>query len=120
MRFIVSSLLFLFSLFGYAADTSIMIVDPNSSQFTVTLPANPTTGYKWTATTYDHKLLNLVSSRFNAPQTKLIGAGGKTTFTFKLMKGKTYPKATKILFTYAQPWEPKSGTIKKVTITFKH
>ena len=101
-----------------AANTLTMNVDPTNPQFVVELPSNPTTGYQWTVTTYDKTLLQMTSSHYVAPQTKLIGAGGKMIFTFAPVKGKAYPQSTQMLFTYVRPWEPKSGTLKKVIINF--
>lgn len=118
MRIIIGSLLLASSFFGYAADTLTMTVDPSSPQFVVTLPSNPTTGFQWKVTTYNKKLFQMTDSHYVAPQTKLIGAGGQMTFTFALAKGKTYPQTTQMTFTYARSWDPKSGTVKQVTVNF--
>lgn len=118
MRAIISSLLLLCSLNGYAGNALTISVDPSNPQFVVTLPANPTTGYQWTATSYDKTLLQMTGSKYVPLQTKLIGAGGNTVFSFALIKGKTYPQSTQMTFTYARAWDPKSGTVKKVTVNF--
>ncbi len=118
MRANLGGMLLLCSSWGYAADTLTLYVDSSSPQFVVTLPANPTTGYQWTVSTYDKTMLRLTSSHYIVPKTKLIGAGGEMTFTFALNKGKAYPKATTMSFTYARSWEPKSGTLKQVTVQF--
>ena len=101
-----------------AADTMTINADPASKQVVVTLPSNPTTGYQWNVSAYDTKLLKLVSSHYVAPQTTLIGAGGKMIFTFALLKGKSNPNVTPMTFIYARSWEPKSGTIQKVMVKF--
>jgi inhibitor of cysteine peptidase len=118
MRLIFGILLFLCSLCGYATDTLIINVARGSQQFVVSLPSNPTTGYQWGLTAYDKKILRMVDSHFIAPETKLIGAGGKMTFTFALVKPQSPPHNTSLLFTYARSWEPKSGTLKHVTVNF--
>lgn len=118
MKAIIGSLLLLCSLCGHAAETLTMTVDPSSTQFVVSLPSNPTTGYQWTATTYDKSLFNMTGSQFVPPKTKLIGAGGKMNFTFAPVKGKAYPKSTQMTFTYARAWDPKSGMVKTVTVNF--
>ncbi|WED44044.1 protease inhibitor I42 family protein [Legionella cardiaca] len=118
MKTLWSSLLVAFAALTHAADTMSVNVDTSQTQFVVTLPANPTTGYQWTVENYDKALLKLLSSKYVAPQTKLIGAGGKTLFTFQLLEGKTYPKSTILLFKYARPWEPDTGTTKQVTVNF--
>lgn len=118
MRSIVAGLLLFCSIWGSAAGTLTINVDPCSQQFMVTLPSNPTTGYQWTVTTYDKSILRMTNSHYSAPQTKLIGAGGNMIFTFALIKGKSYPKLTQMSFTYARPWDVKSGTLKQVTVNF--
>lgn len=118
MKTMLGGLLLLWSLCIQAADTLTINVDKKNPRFVVALPSNPTTGFQWTVTTYDRTIFQLKSSRFIAPQTKLIGAGGQMTFTFGLIKGKSYPDTTKMTFTYARSWESNSGTLKHVTINF--
>ena len=119
MRTILGGLLLLGSVCSYATDTMTIKVDPSSSQFVVKLPSNPTTGYQWSIVKYDKQLLKMTNKSYLAPQTKLIGAGGVMTFTFALMKGKSYPKSTQLSFIYARGWESKSGTLKQVMVNFK-
>ena len=114
----LGGLLLLCTLWGHAADILAIHVDRSSQQFAVTLPANPTTGYQWTVTTYDKQLLHVTSSHYAARQTKRIGAGGEMIFIFALNKGKSYPNSTRMLFTYARPWDSKSGSLKRVIINF--
>jgi len=111
-------LLMLYSLCGYTADNKTMSVDSSRSKFVVSLPSNPTTGYQWKLITYDKKLLKLIKSQYVPPQTKLIGAGGNMAFTFARVKGQSYPKSTYITLTYGRSWEPKNGTVTKMTINF--
>ncbi len=118
MKSILSSLLLLCALCGNAASSMTMNVDPSSPQFVVTLPSNPTTGYQWTATKYDKTMFKMKSSHYIAPKTTLIGASGQMTYTFVLLKGKSYPKVTQMLFTYGRPWEAKGGSVKQVTVKF--
>lgn len=118
MRMLLGSLLLSFVVTANATDTMSINVDPNQTQFVITLPANPTTGYQWTVKKYDKSFLQLISSHYVAPQTKLIGAGGNMLFTFELIKGKAYPQNTEMLFKYAQPWSLKNSTLKKVSINF--
>lgn len=118
MKALIAGLLLFFSLCSHSAETSTITVDPSSRQFVVTLPSNPTTGYQWTATTYNKSVFNMIASQYVPPQKKLIGAGGNMTFTFALIKGKSYPKSTQMVFTYARAWDPKSGMVKTVTVNF--
>lgn len=108
------------SLTGYAGkEGSTVRVDPANSTFQVSLDANPTTGFSWSVTQYDKKLLTLTGQQYQQPKTQLIGAGGQTVFTFSLNKGKKYPKSTQMDFTYARPWAHDSAMQRKVTIDFK-
>ena len=117
MRTLVSLCLLLCSIIVHG-DIVTLTVDPSSKQFIVALPANPTTGYQWTLNTYDKSIIELASSEFVVSKSKLIGAGGEMTYTFKLIAGKTYPDTTQLEFTYARPWESKSGTKQEVTVNF--
>lgn len=95
-------------------------VDKNQTSFSVTLPANPTTGFQWTVKQYDKQLLKLQTSHYIAPHTKRMGAGGDMTFIFSRLPDKLHSKSTTILFRYARSWEPvTSGTLKQIKIYFK-
>jgi inhibitor of cysteine peptidase len=119
MKSILCGWLLLCSMWGNAADTMTINVAANSPQFVVNLPANPTTGYRWSLVRYDKNSVQLIGSNYQAPKTKLIGAGGTMTFTFAPIKGKSYPSSTKMAFKYARPWEPASGSVKNVVVNFK-
>lgn len=101
-----------------ATEALSMDVMNNVTSFEVTLAANPTTGFQWTVEKFDKDLLTLTDSEFERPKTKLIGAGGEMKFVFTLNKGKTYPKATKILFKYARAWEKDTGKEQTVIVNF--
>jgi predicted secreted protein len=70
--------------------------------FTISLPANPTTGYEWNAN-YDYVLLKEESAQFErAPaETVRVGAGGTFVFVFTPIK----PGKTTIRFVYKRSWE---------------
>jgi predicted secreted protein/nitrous oxidase accessory protein NosD len=70
--------------------------------FTISLPANPTTGYEWTVD-YDYVLLKKESAQFESEiaEPVRVGAGGSSVFVFTpLMPGKTT-----IYFVYKRSWE---------------
>ena len=71
-------------------------------EFKITLPANATTGYQWVLDQPpDEKLVRVLKSNYKRSDSKLMGAGGKMTWTFKaLAAGKTEMKLK-----YARPWE---------------
>jgi predicted secreted protein len=70
--------------------------------FTISLPANPTTGYEWKAD-YDYVLLKQESAQFEgaASETKRVGAGGTSSFVFLPIK----PGKSTIYFVYKRSWE---------------
>jgi len=119
MKTLIGCWLILCSVLANASDTAMTInVDLATSQFTVKLPGNPTTGFQWTVKEYDKTILNLTDSQYLPPQTKLVGAGGNMIFTFELVKGKKYPQSTQMVFNYSRSWEPESETLKQVTVNF--
>ncbi|KTD36782.1 secreted protein [Legionella nautarum] len=101
------------------ADNMTINVTTTQSNFLISLASNPTTGYRWIVTGYDKSLLHLMSSKYIPPQSKLMGAGGQMQFIFELMPDASFPASTNIYLKYAQPWEPKKGTSKTVTVNFQ-
>lgn len=110
--------LFFFASLALAAQASTMKVNTSQKCFTVTLPANPTTGYQWTVLHYDKKLFTLSKSHYQHSKTHLIGSGGEMLFTFTLKQRKSFPKQSDILFKYSRSWEKEGGSQKEVTIKF--
>jgi inhibitor of cysteine peptidase len=91
MKKIVFILLILtFSAFSCPAQESNpaeMINTQVGRSFTITLPANPTTGYQWQlARPLYAKMIKLISSEYIADDTGLIGSGGKQVWKFKGLK----------------------------------
>ena len=104
---------------GFSADTMVLTVDKHASNFQVSLPGNPTTGYRWVVKRFDASRYDEVASRYVASSAKLIGSGGSYTFTFKLKKGSSNPKQTKLTFCYARSWEKNGGIVKEVNVIFE-
>lgn len=117
MRAFAAVFMLLISAWVYADNAMRINVAKNQNKFHITLPSNPTTGYQWAVKAYDKSLFTLVASDYNAPKTRLIGAGGEMVFTFELIKGVSRPKSSSILLIYARPWQPGVGTLKTVQIT---
>ena len=68
----------------------------------VTLESNATTGYSWALfQNGDDSVLNKTGNEYVAPQTTLVGAGGKEEWTFKALKKGT----SAISMGYSRPWE---------------
>ncbi|OPY49440.1 MAG: Chagasin family peptidase inhibitor I42 [Methanosaeta sp. PtaU1.Bin060] len=68
--------------------------------FTISLEANPTTGYRWYAN-YDSYLLSLENESYSKGPSEAIGAGGTAVFTFIPER----PGKTTISMVYRRPWE---------------
>lgn len=118
MKRIIGCLLVSSSVMADIANKETLTVPTNKTEFAVTLPANPTTGFQWSIVSYDKNLLTLKSYNYQNPHTNLVGAGGLMTFTFSLNKGKLYPNKANMIFKYARSWEPGSATLKNVVIHF--
>jgi len=68
----------------------------------VTLDSNASTGYSWSlAQNSDDSVLNKTGNEYVAPQTTLVGAGGKEEWTFKALKKGN----STISMGYSRPWE---------------
>lgn len=118
MRVLIIAVLFFCPMLSNAANPYTIDIRPDGSQFTITMPANPTTGFLWTVTKYDNKTFQQSQGHYFAPNTKRIGAGGKMVFTFTCRKGKKRPHSTSVLLSYARPWEKTSASVTKVVVNF--
>jgi predicted secreted protein len=97
----------------YAADKKVTL----GKKFQISLKANPTTGYKWTAS-YDKKFLKLVGETYtrdlSGPKPR-VGVGGTTTFSFLPVK----TGETSINFRYKRPWEKEVAEKKSFIINIR-
>ena len=73
------------------------------NSFTVTLCANPTTGFQWeSAVITDPSVLTETNHQFFGPEDEnLVGAAGRDVWTFKALKKGT----SNISIAYSRPWE---------------
>jgi len=79
---------------------------------TITLPANPTTGYTWQlAKPLDKTILGESSSSYVPDRTQQVGSGGREIWTIKTLK----PGRTKAIFNYLRPWEKETPPVKTIT-----
>ena len=80
----------------------------------VTLASNVTTGYSWSLTdNSDSSVLTEIGNEYIAPQTTLVGAGGKEEWTFKALKKGT----SSISMGYRQPWETGTPPAETFSLT---
>ena len=68
----------------------------------IELDENPTTGYRWEFFTDDEILLLVEDNYTTQSQEGIVGAGGKRTFVFEVLKDED----TTIDFYYRRSWEP--------------
>ena len=70
---------------------------------TVSLPANPTTGYSWGVLMTPEGLLSEKESRYQSSDQmgNLMGSGGVTIWRFRAVKS----GSTQLSFSYVRPWE---------------
>ena len=83
--------------------TSVELIRARVNEpFTISLPANPTTGYEWKAD-YDYVLLKQENAEFEraTTETKRVGSGGTSVFVFLPIK----PGKSTIYFVYKRSWE---------------
>ena len=74
----------------------------------IALDSNPTTGYRWEVASMDESVLRQVGEPEFKSDSKALGAGGKTIFTFQAVsEGKTVLKLI-----YRRSWEKKAQPAK--------
>ncbi|MFC6335720.1 peptidase inhibitor I42 [Pseudomonas sp. CCM 7891] len=71
----------------------------------LTLPSNPTTGYRWAIQDSAGGVLRSLSPEVysNPENTGLVGSGGESTWRFQAFA----PGQGRLRLTYQQPWEPE-------------
>jgi len=80
----------------------------------VTLASNVTTGYSWSLTeNSDDSVLSNTGNEYIAPQTTLVGAGGKEEWTFKALKKGN----STISMVYSRPWETDTPPAQTFDLT---
>lgn len=87
---------------GGFTDPAVPIRVKSGTEFTIRLPSNPTTGYRWDLSSPpDEAVVKFASKDYKPSGTGLMGAGGMETWTFKAVaRGKA-----EIFLHYARPWE---------------
>ena len=81
-------------------------------QLTISLDANPTTGFEWRlATPLNEKVVALVGHAYQPPDNSRIGAGGTDVWTFKAVGS----GSTTIILEYRRPWEKDTPATERKT-----
>lgn len=127
MRKQVLLLLFIVPIFGFfntsyadlKTPAKVISVSAEQPEFSIKLPSNRTTGYRWYFRGIAHHqgLIEPVSVKYNAPVSELAGAGGTEVWKFKVLpKAFTVPLRLKLRFVYARAWEKKVAKKDKVIV----
>jgi inhibitor of cysteine peptidase len=97
------------------SQTSGIIETKAGENFTITLPANRTTGYSWQIGEFTPGIVKLIGEDYKLAENSrgLVGAGGEQIWTFEAVSA---GKVT-IHFEYARPWEKNIPAIKKTDYT---
>lgn len=97
-----------------SAQKSIPVAALKGSSFTLTLPANHTTGYQWKLGKLSSGgVLQVVGSVYNTPDSVLLGQGGTETWTCKALK----PGNATLTLIYVRPWEKNTPPVKTQTFS---
>lgn len=84
-----------------------------NEQFTITLPSNPTTGYKWLWSNKKNiERIDSVRWKFKSDTSKFVGSGGIEYWTYKGVR----PGIDTLKFKYCQPWDPKTVAKHKAIV----
>lgn len=96
------------------SDASRAIETAVGEEFIISLDSNRTTGYGWQiAGALDPDMLKIVEIQHRSPVTRLVGAGGKDTWTLLALR----PGSAQISFEYVRPWEKDVPPAKKSSFT---
>lgn len=93
-------------------------VDANAKTFSIKLPANPTTGYRWVVDRVDDANFQKKGEKYLPSSPKRIGSGGQMCFTFERKKSSKIIDQTTIILKYQRAWEEKPVDVKAVVVHF--
>ena len=83
----------------------------------LTLPSNPTTGYRWVIQDSAGGVLRALSPEVysNPEDAGLVGSAGQSTWRFQAFA----PGTGRLLLTYSQPWAPEVPPVKAFDCAIK-
>jgi predicted secreted protein len=80
-------------------------------EFFIALPSNETTGYTWTQSLADGKIVAYEGNVYQGPSKALPGGGGQQIFIYHANRS----GSTSLTFRYARPFEPGEAPAKTLT-----
>lgn len=119
---LISGSLFLMlstSLTAQAVDVNkAIVITQKQSLITLSLPANPTTGFSWILEgNYNAALIKPVAEKYQPEKTGLVGSGGTDRWTFKIQDlAFTVPTHIRLQLVYTRTWGKGQSKPKTVDI----
>ncbi len=97
--------------------TPLQITTQANQEFSFSLPARYSAGYKWMLTpeSFNTNMLQKISDTYEIERNALIGGKGTQTFIFKALK----KGDAEITLFYKRPWESVIEQIHTITITIE-
>lgn len=101
--------------------TKPIMVLADQPQVILKLKANRSTGYQWILKSYDHDLIEPISSVYQANKNpQLVGSPATSLWTFKVKPvAFVVPQTTQITLIYARPWSLEQADQKTVTVVMQ-
>jgi inhibitor of cysteine peptidase len=97
------------------ADKGKSITAHSGDEVIITLPENPTTGYRWAIDQTDATILEAQGSTFSSMPGGGVGNGGTRTFTFTARQPGTAHLQLKLL----RAWQGDSSIIDRFDVTIQ-
>ncbi|MBV8147949.1 MAG: protease inhibitor I42 family protein [Candidatus Eremiobacteraeota bacterium] len=92
-------------------DASQPVTVDAGEEFFIGLASNETTGYTWSQSIADGKILAYEGNVYQKPSNGLMGAGGQQIFIYHANR----TGSTTIAFSYGRPFEPNAPPAKMLT-----
>lgn len=92
-------------------DASQPVAVDAGEEFFIALASNETTGYTWSQSIGDGKILAYEGNVYQNPSNGLTGAGGQQIFIYHANRSGT----TTVHFSYGRPFEPNAPPAKTLT-----
>ena len=93
------------------SDVANPLVVKAGEEFFIALPSNRTTGYSWTQSVADGKILAYEGNVYQNPSNGLLGAGGQQMFIYRANR----TGSTTITVSYSQPFDTNAASAKTLT-----
>ncbi len=95
------------------ADASAPVKVSAGDEFFIALASNPSTGYSWTQSIADGKILAYEGNVYQPPSTAALGAAGQQIFIYHANRS----GSSTVTFHYARPFETSGTPAKTLTFT---